>query len=296
VYGCPSNAEMTRYAETLMREVIATWRPLDTISFNHPEYPFWPKRDVHEAVNCFCDACFERAAAKDLDLAAVRDELQGLYDRFLRHEPLAPSARIEAWVDFRLDSMTEHLAAVVAAGRERAAELGREIEIGIEFLPPTASRFVGTDYRRLAPLFDWFAPKFPDYFGGAVLPMIADGVEAVSGTPATTVIGELRRWLNLGPGPETYEAATGPDEGLRYANGFDPAMIDLEVPKLKHVRGPRIYPYFWEQGGDAAGVTTKRRLFERRGFDGFLLWGRERNFTPAGLQAFADAGWSPSLV
>src|SRR5207253_7679030 len=112
-----------------------------------------------------------------------------------------------------------------------------------EFQAPAVSLLVGTDFRTLAPIFDWLTPKFPDYLAAAVIPIIADELAEAG---AAELRSTLRELLLLGSGPADYEPARDLSQGVRYGNAFDLEMIDLQLPQLGDLRSATtMYPYLW---------------------------------------------------
>jgi hypothetical protein len=263
-YGCPSNEDVVRYAEAMTSEFVRTW-PLDGVTLNHLEYPFWPQRDVAELLTCFCDACRARGG---VDLEAVRRELAAV--RVLAGET---SPLLGEWLAFRREAMT-------GLG-ERLVAAARPAQVGLEVQAPRITALVGTDVERLAPLVDWISPKFPDYLAAAVVPL----VERLAGADGLL----LRELLELGPGPDELESIADPREGILYANAFDEAMIDLQAPRLDALRGRPLYPYIWLYGGDVDSFAAKRRALERNGLEGFFLWCWSSDLTTEALHRMAAA-------
>jgi hypothetical protein len=282
VYGCPSDSEVVAYGEAMMREFATCWPTADAITLNHVEYPFWPQAAVSELFACFCDSCRAKAESAGLDFERVRAEVASAYELFTTRRGRARARAIDvltllierpdlgAWLSFRLGSMADYVRRVVEAGREAAARHNPELKIGLEFQAPAVSLLVGTDFRTLAPLFDWLTPKFPDYLAAAVIPIVADEL-ATAG--AAELRAALRELLLLGPGPAEYEPAADLSEGIRYRNAFDLEMIDLQVPLLGDLPSTKTtYPYLWLYEGDTRSLSQKIEAVARHGFEGYFLW------------------------
>jgi hypothetical protein len=301
VYGCPNNPAVISYGEAMMREFATAWRAADAISLNHVEYPFWPQTGLSELFTCFCDSCQAKAETAGLDFERVRHEAASLYELLTtrREESAKTLSAIDLltllierpylglWLQFRVSSMSGFVLRVVEAGREAARLHNPELKIGLEFQAPALSLLVGTDFRALAPLFDWLTPKFPDYLAAAVIPIVADEIGA-SGSPAELRTA-LRELLLLGHGPEEYEPARDPSEGIRYGNAFDPAMIDLQLPSVADLRSTHaIYPYLWQYDRDVQSLGQKIQVVNRHGFDGYFTWVWDADLTTDVLKASAE--------
>jgi hypothetical protein len=251
---------------------------------NHLEYTIWPQASVSELFTCFCDACADRAAAEGLDFERIRAQVSALRDSlrsgsFDRVSPAALLAflverpELVDWLRLRRDAVSAYTERLVAA--LRAAGTAR---IGLEFQLPALSPLVGTDFRRLAPLFDWMTPKFPDYLPGSVVPSIADGRPGVRQA--------LRKLLELGDEPAGVTPVPEPVEGLLYAGAFRPDVIGRQRGYVDGcVAGRPVYPYLWLYGGDLAGLREKLAAVRDVGWDGFFLWCWDSDLTGEALEA-----------
>jgi hypothetical protein len=284
VYGCPAQPEVVRLGEAMARAFVETWQPLDAVGLNHLEYTVWPQTTVRELFTCFCDACRGLAAARGLDFERVRAGVASL------HESLAGGSleRVSAaallayltdrpelldWLRLRRDAVSAYAERVVSA--LRGAGTAR---VGLEFQLPTLAPLVGTDYRRLAPLFDWMTPKFPDYLAGSVVPSVADGRPQARAA--------LRELLELGEEPAGVVPVADPVEGLLYAGAFRPDVIARQRRYVEgRVGGKPIHPYLWLYGGDLSGLREKLAFVRDAGWDGFLLWCWDSDLTTEALRA-----------
>jgi hypothetical protein len=290
VYGCPNNPDVVAYGEAMMRGFATWWPAADAITLNHVEYPFWPQVSASELLACFCDSCRPKAESGGLDLERLRGEIASGYERFATEGAddlltvLAERPSLGEWLSFRLDSMSEYVRRVVEAGREAARRHNPELKIGLEFQAPAVSRLVGTDFRPLAPLFDWLTPKFPDYLAAAVVPMLADELAGADES-------ELRELLLLGRGPAEHEPTTDPSQGVRYRNAFDLEMIDLQVPRLGDLPSTTtMYPYLWLYDGDTRALAQKVDAVGRHGFDGYFVWAWDSDLTTEALKRHRASG------
>jgi hypothetical protein len=287
VYGCPSHPEVVAYAEAMARAFIAAWPVLDVLTINHAEYPLWPQQRPEELLVCFCDACRARAGERGLDLDRVSAELTALAQRVsesgsmseLRDAPLA------SWLQFRRDTVSECVERVIEAAREEAAAAGKTVAIGLEFQLPVLAPLIGTDFERLAGRLDFLVAKFPDYLTAAVLPGL---VESLSGTENAELIALVRGLLGVGPGPREYTPAADPNEGIHYGNAFDPAVFDLQLPRLREVWGNLpVHAYLWKYGGDHADLRAKVGAVQALGFDGYFMWMWNRDLDVGGPGAWS---------
>ena len=271
---------------------------LDVLTINHAEYPLWPQRRPEELLVCFCDACRARATARGLDLEPIRAELAGLAielrERCSERAPgsvteLLVSAierpSIAAWLQFRRNAVSECVERVMAAARDEAIAAGKAVSIGLELQLPALAPLVGTDFPRLAGGLDFLVAKFPDYLSAAVLPGLS---EALAGAEDPQLIAAFRELLGVGPGPERYRLASDANEGIRYANAFDPSVFDLQLPRLQAVWGARpVHAYLWKYGGDSADLRGKVGAVQERGFDGYCLWVWNRDLDERGPQEWS---------
>jgi hypothetical protein len=292
VYGCPSRPDVVAYGEAMARAFIRAWPALDVLTINHAEFPLWPQVNVEEVLTCFCDGCRSRAAARGIDLERVADDLNAL-GRTVREAGAArrPLARALAavpdlgpWLALRREIVSEAVERIAAGAREEARAHGRQVTVALEAQLPALAPLVGTDVPRLARAVDLVVAKFPDYIAGAILPWLA---EQLAGDDGDLLVGELRAALGLGPAPERYETPRQAGQGLRYANAFDPAVFDLQLPLLAAARehGP-VHAYLWKYGGDDADLAGKLRAVEERGFDGYFLWVWNRDLAAGALQTW----------
>jgi hypothetical protein len=308
VYACPSNPATVAYGEAMAREFVAGWPALDVLTVNHAEYPFWPQAGLRELFVCFCDSCRVRAESLDLDFGRMRQEALALYSQLTaphgRRRSLEPRLSpadvltvllerpfLADWLSFRLGTMSEFVQRVTGAARDAARVAGDGIRIGLEFQLPALARLVGTDFVGLGAFFDWLTPKFPDYLAGSVIPVVADEIAAKTRAwEVPAVRRTLRELLDLGPGPEEYEAIAQPAEGLLYSNTFDPSIIERQRRFLDALDGGRpLYPYIWLYDHDLEGLKRKLATIRANGFEGSFLWCWDRDLTTESVAALAGA-------
>ena len=301
LYGCPNNPHTARYAEEMAREFVRWW-PLDVLTLNHVEYSLWTHLGLHHLFACFCEACRVRAERLGIDFAGMERDARATYEGLMTPQAgaarrfLLPSDLLTAfierphlaqWLHFRMESMTEFIRRVVRSARQAAKEQGRPLEIGLEYQLPTLSRLVGTDFERLAHLFDWVTPKFPDYLVAAVIPQAAEEIAAKTGSWQVTDLRQaLRELLELGPGPDEYQPIPEPAEGIFYSNAFDLSTIERQLRHIEPLRGKvPVHPYIWQYTRDLAGLKAKIAALREQGFEGFFLWCWDRDLTTEALRA-----------
>jgi hypothetical protein len=305
IEACPSNPDTVRYAETMAQEFVRSW-PVDVLTVNHAEYSIWPQTGLHHLFSCFCDACGSRADAEGLDFEAMRHAVAELYETVSGSSPPPKGVRlsgidllnvvierplIAGWLNFRMRAMTDLVARVAQATRAAAAAEGRVVKLGLESMLPSLARLFGSDFVRLAPLFDWVSPKFPDYLTASAVPIAVDaGLR--DGSPAEQ--SELRRGLRelsgLGLGPSEYQPISDPTEGILFSNTFDVAMINDQLKYLAALNGPAVYPYVWkylEPSDGAELLSAKLRALREAGFEGFFLSCSSHHMTRGALRAAA---------
>ena len=303
VHGCPNNPDTLRFGTTLVREIVATWPSIDTLDFNHLEYPQWPSSGLSDLFVCFCNYCRDKADGEGIDFEQVRREAAALYDTLVTPHSDGPRSppnlsanellnflvrrpHLATWLNFRTSSMSEFIRQVTEAGREAATDHNRDLKIGTSFQLPAISNLVGTDYLGLYDLFDWVSPKFPDYVPGSVIPVIADEIVS-KGDWAD--ISDLRRAIrelyDLGPGPSEYRPVPSPKEELTYSNAFDTSIIDRQMKHLEPLVGKvPMYPWIWLYNRDLDHLGEKVDALQRHGFDGYFLWSWEWDHTTEALK------------
>jgi hypothetical protein len=300
VYGCPANAEVVRLGEAMARAFVESWRPLDAVGLNHLEYTVWPQASVRELFTCFCDVCCARADAAGIDVERIRVELRALYE--WRAPPaVADAAPLSAasmlsflierpelvhWLRLRRDAVSAYAERVVSALRDAARARGDRLRVGLEFQLPALAPLVGTDFRRLAPLFDWMTPKFPDYLPGSVVPVIADELASAAAAEPAPLRQRLRDLLELGEEPRELSPVADPVEGLLYAGAFRPEVIGRQRAYVEgRVAAKPIYPYLWLYGGDLTALAAKLAAVAAAGWNGFSLWCWDSDLTSEALRA-----------
>jgi hypothetical protein len=285
VYGCPANPEVIRLGETMARAVVDQWRPLDAVALNHLEFTVWPQSTARELATCFCDACRALATAMGIDFERVRGAARRLYEPPCDLAFPAGAAELTGWLRLRQEAVSRYTQRVVAALRDAARGAGSTLRVGLEFQLPALAPFVGTDFRRLAPLFDWMTPKFPDYLAGSVVPLVAEELASPRVEPAA-LRRRLRELLELGDEPGELTPVPGAPEGLLYAGAFDPGVITAQRGYVDgRVAGRPVYPYVWLYGGDLAALRAKLAAVRAAGWDGFFLWCWDSDLTSEALAA-----------
>ena len=304
VHGCPNNPDLVRYGTAVVRETVASWTSIDALDINHVEYPRWPRDGLRDLFVCFCDFCREKAEAFGIDFDGVQREAAWLYRSlttpgspgradmsgfspsellaFLIERPL-----LAVWLSFRTESMSEFITKIAEAGREAANEYNPGLQLGMEAHLPSMSALFGTDYAKLHPLFDWVAPKFPDYVPGGVIPAVADEVASETGRwDKFELMRAIREMFDLGPGPEEYLPSTLPEEQIAYSNSFDTSIIGRQMRHLAPLVGKvPMYPWLWLYNNDLDLLRDKVRTLRDNGFDGYFLWTWESHMSSESLRS-----------
>lgn len=167
LFSCPNNPE------TRQKSLFGLGRLLEKFPFNGVfldkfRFPS-PANGLKKTLSCFCPHCQEKAASKGLDLEQVRQRLANGFrirsesdDRsdgwaalLTQDDPL-----LKAFLQFRMDSITE----VVTEVQELTRKLGRKL--GLDLFSPMLSDLVGQHYLSLAPLADWIKPMTYRYAMG----------------------------------------------------------------------------------------------------------------------------------
>jgi hypothetical protein len=301
VYACPNNPEAIAYGRAMARAFVEGWPRLDLLTVNHVEYPFWPQATVRELFVCFCEWCEAEAARNGIDFERLRREIRDVYAELMRLTGLradSPGTVLAAlldrpavrdWLRFRSDSMTAFVRELTDEARQAAAGRGVELRIGLEFQLPTLAPLVGTDFDDLSSLFDWLTPKFPDYLGAAVIPLVAaELARGATGTDESELRRTLREALRLGPGPHVYEPVEESTEGILYANTFDLSVVQRQRPLLDSLVGRTpLHPYVWLYGHDLNGLEDKLAVLQTEGFEGLFLWCWDRDLTRESIESLA---------
>ena len=302
IWACPNNPATVQYAVGVARSAVAAWRPAGLLELNHVEYPLWPHKGFGSLFTCFCQHCQDAAQAAGIDFAALKRAAALLLEDLTTAPSPSDSAlsspanlvlnamlrrpQIAQWLAFRMTSLSQFVRTVTEAAREAAAQFNPALEIGMDFFLPSASNLFGTDFAALYPLFDWVAPKFPDYLTGSIVPMIADEMNATGAPGRTTALREdIRQILDVGAGPANYEPCPSFAEELLYCNTFDATIIDRQMSYLSPLNGKvRSYPWVWLYNRDLSGLRDKFEALGRNGFEGYCLWLWEPDMTTAALK------------
>ena len=302
IWACPNNPATVQYAVGVARSAVAAWQSAELLELNHVEYPLWPHKGLGSLFTCFCQHCQHAAQAAGLDLAALKRAAASLLEDLTSapspgDSPLSSPAnlvlntmlrrpQIAQWLAFRMTSMSQFIRTVTHAAREAAAQFNPSLKIGMDFFLPSAANLLGTDFVALHHLFDWVAPKFPDYLTGSIVPMIADELNATGPPARTTALREdIRRILDVGAGPPTYEPTPSLAEELLFHNTFDAAIIDRQMSYLSQLKGTvHSYPWVWLYNRDLSGLQDKFEALDRNGFEGYCLWLWEPDMTTAALK------------
>ena len=302
IWACPNNPAAVQYAVAVARSAVAAWQPAELLSLNHVEYPVWPHQGLGSIFTCFCRHCQDTAQAAGIDFAAVKREAALLLEDLTTPPSQTDSAlpspanlalnyvlrrpHIAQWLAFRMASMSQFVRTVTEAAREAAAQFNPELKIGMEVFLPSAANLAGTDFAALYPLFDWIAPKFPDYLSGSIVPMLADEMNTTGAPARTTALREaMRQILDLGPGPANYEPSPSSAEELFYRNTLDSTIVDRQMSYLNALTGKiPMYPWLWLYNHDLSALQGKLEALGRNGFEGFCLWLWEPDMTTAALK------------
>ena len=307
VRGCPNNPAVVQYAETVVREMVSTWPAMDMLNLDHLEYTHWCQKGLNEFFVCFCGSCRQKVEGEGLDFERMRREVASAYEdlvaaghsgsthpsKLSANEALsylAERPELAVWLKFRTSSMSDFIRRVVEAGRDAAREQKPDLQIGIGFQLPSIAKFVGTDINEVYTLFDWIAPKFPDYIPAEVVPRIAEELASRSGRwNAAELRPVIRELMDLGPGPEEYipiAADLVEERGLRYSNVFDTSIIDGQMKHLEALIGRvPMYPWIWLHHRDLDDLRQKVTALDAHGFEGYRLWCWEQDLTTERLTA-----------
>ncbi len=302
MHGCPNNPAVLQWGETMMREIVASWSSLDSVHLNHVEYPVWPRNGLKDLFVCFCDHCRDKAEAEGIDFDKMKQEVGTLYQsltstgngssqlfdytstgilNFITERPY-----LKLWITFRMNALTQFIEKVTKACRSAAKDHLPNLKIGLEFYLPSLSKLFGTDYDKLYSLYDWVAPKFPEYLTGSIIPLVADEITDVSkrrdATKLRKVIHEL---TDLGPGPEVYQSCDPKDEDMFYSDTFNLSTVNRQMKHLQILKGKLpMYPYAWIYNHDLKSLGEKLQAFRDNGFDGYCLWPWEPDLTTGAIK------------
>ena len=304
VWGCPNNPWLVRYGERLVEAVVSTWPAFDMLDLNHLEYPQFCENGFKELFVCFCDWCRRKAEDAGLDFERMRQEASSAYEFLAAPRQAGPDLLPEVsantvlryvaqrpgladWLSFRMSSMSDFIRSVTAAAREAARTHKPDLRIGMGAQLASVSTLVGTDFVELSTIFDWQAPKFPDYIPGVILPRVARELASGPGRwSEAELMPVMRELLGLGPGPEEYVPAEPSHEGQVYSNAFDSSIIGGQMDHLQAVKGRLpLYPWIWFHYEDLEGLRQKVTAVEVNGFDGYFIWSWEPNVTTESLKA-----------
>ena len=155
------------------------------------------------------------------------------------------------------------------------------LTVRLTFYLPSIAKFFGIDYDELYPLFDWVAPKFPDYITGSVIPLVVDEISDDSRRGDSTVLRRvIRELIDLGPGPDVYQPCDPAEEEMYYRDTFDHSVVGGQMKHLQALQGKiPMVPYAWLYHHDLETLQGKLQCFRDNGFDGYCLWVWEADLT-----------------
>ena len=166
-FFCPNHREATDFLlERLNR--IAARGLYQGIFFDRIRFPS-PAADPSTHLGCFCADCIRLAAAAGLDLETVRRTIQALpaevLVRSLLGKPDDPTSPLEAFLDFREESITR----TIQAAAQKARSLG--LDVGLDCFSPALTRMTGQNLPALDKTCDWIKiMTYPRVHGPAGLP------------------------------------------------------------------------------------------------------------------------------
>ena len=302
MHGCPNNPGVLQWAETVMRETVASWSSLDSVHLNHIEYPVWPRNGLKDLFVCFCDHCRDKAEAEGIDFDKMKQEVGTLYESLTSpgNDPnqlfdytstgilnfITERPYLKIWITFRMNALTQFIENITKAFRAAAEDHLPNLKIGLEFYLPSLSKLFGTDYDELYSLYDWVAPKYPEYLTGSIIPLIADEITDASKRGDVTNLRKVIHGLtDLGPGPVVYQSCDPKDEDMFYSDTFNLSTINNQMKHLQKLKGKLpIYPYAWIYNHDLKSLREKLQAFRDNGFDGYCLWLWEPDLTTKAIK------------
>lgn len=302
LHGCPNNPEVLQWGETMIRETVATWSTLDSVHLNHVEYPVWPRHGLKGMFLCFCNHCRDKAEAQGIDFEKMKQEVEAFYlflasstEKLKHHFANTPDGilnflmerpQLAIWIKFRMNALTAFIKKITEGCRAAAKDHQPDLKIGLEFFLPSVSRLFGTAYDEIYTLYDWVAPKFPEYFTGSIIPLAVDQITNESKRGDVTVLRKgIHELCDLGPGPEVYQPSYPKEEDMYYSDTFDLSTIGRQMKHLQSLQGKiPMYPYVWLYNHDLNSLKEKILCLRENGFDGYCLWLWEPDLTTDAIQ------------
>lgn len=297
-YCCPNHPQLLQMEGTCMGDSVAAMSSsLDIIHMNHAEYPVFPEHGLTDLLVCFCEHCRNQAEDQGIDFDAMKQEVVAFYQLLTTPseesgQPFAYNAdnvlkllaerpQLAVWLDFRMDSLTEFLKQFTGVCREAGEEFQPDLTIGLTLYLPSIVKSFGTDYDELYPLFNWIAPKFPDYVTGSIIPVVADEISGDSKRGDSTVLRRvIRELIGLGPGPDVYQPCDPVEQGMYYRDTFDYSIVGDQMKHLQALQGEiPVVPCAWLCHHDLGRLQERLQCYRDNGMDGYLLWVWEADLT-----------------
>jgi hypothetical protein len=302
LHGCPNNPAVLNWAETMTRETVVSWASLDNVHLNHVEYPVWPRQGLKNLFVCFCDHCREKAESEGIDFDKMKHEVRSFY-QFLASPGNDPGHQfdytpldilnffterpyLKIWITFRMNSLTKFIEKVTKECRGAAKNHLPNLKIGLEFFLPSLSKLFGTDFDELYSLYDWVAPKYPEYLTGSIIPLVADEITSASKRGDTIRLRKVMHEItDLGPGPAVYQSCDPKEEDMFYTDTFNLSTVKRQMKHLQNLEGKLpLYPYAWIYNHDLKSLGEKLHAFRDIGFDGYCLWPWEPDLTTEAIK------------
>lgn len=188
-FSCPNHPLTRQKTLAALDRLLKTW-PFDGVFLDKFRFPS-PANGFEQMLSCFCPYCCRAAAARGLELEAVRA-------RLLKGEPVGTAAGNGNWLE-RLTAHDPLLAQFVRFRKDSISGLVAEVRaltnrhgrrLGLDLFSPALAPLVGQDYPALARLADWGKPMtYREAWGPAGLRLELDsfltGVERQFGVPRT---------------------------------------------------------------------------------------------------------------
>jgi len=147
--GCPNNPAVRENCMLHIKKALASL-DVDGIVLDGVRFPS-PGSGRSSFLTCFCKHCCRKAETLGYELSRIRRFLGGPPDPMAFFKTLDRSSPLVEWLDFRCDSITEHVKHV----REHVGASYPEAEVGAAVFTPSLATLAGQRYVELGSILDF---------------------------------------------------------------------------------------------------------------------------------------------
>ena len=242
---CPNRTDVQEWiAERI--EVAAQRGVYQGLFFDRIRFPS-PAEDPERHLACFCKYCQQIASDSDLDLEAVRSQIEAHLTGADRAKTFIQTLfsptddpLLESFFKFRFDSITRTIQYATILARSH------ELNVGLDCFSPTLTRMVGQDLSALNQSCDWIKfMTYPRVFGPAGLPFelhaLSNWLKAKYNFDETTTVRVVSEASGLSFSKDGLESEAVGHEIQRGRNaGITNLLAGIALVEVEGIHAPRL--------------------------------------------------------